>query len=392
MTGSGLHGCLNLCSLYFHNIRTMPKRLINFFITLALCLRLTAAESGNFRVEVRNDLPQMRTEMAEVSASEFPQSDFVIRDDHSCEVPWQRTFDGKIIFPVSVGPNGTAVFNISEGKPSRVEKICQASFYPERIDDFAWENDYCAYRAYGPASKGEMSGYDVFTKSNTRPVVAERYFNELVRRVSYHVDHGDGMDQYDVGPTLGAGGSAPVGKNGNLILPGAFSKWRILENGPLRTTFELIYEYGGGRDTRTFTLDAGTPFNHVVSHLEGFDVDSIASGIVVHKGDTKSYTSGEGYAAYSDPTSAPTKGNGRIFIGVVNTDGGNVSYRSLPKTMKGGVGHLLLKSRLKRDKDYSYYWGASWSKGKTATFNQWVCEIEDFIRCRKNPLRIKILK
>ena len=370
----------------------MHKILIVFSAILSFSGTTMIAQSERFSIDVSNNLPQMRTEMIEISAKEFPESKFIILDKDSCEVPWQRTYNGKIIFPVSVGPNSTTTFYVSKGKPSRVDIICQASFHPERIDDFAWENDYSAYRAYGPASKGEVSGYDVFTKSNTRPVVAERYFNEIVRKVSYHLDHGDGMDQYHVGPTLGAGASAPVAKDGSLILPGGFSSWKILDNGPLRTTFELVYEYAGGRDVRTFTLDAGTPFNHVVSHLEGINTDSIATGISVHQGGANTYRLGNGYVAYSDPTLLPNKGYGRIFVGVVNPNGGTTSYLPAAKPSKDGLGHLLVKSPLKNGEDLSYYWGASWSKGKTATFNQWVCELEDFQRRLSNPLKIKIVK
>ena len=98
----------------------------------------------------------------------------------------------------------------------------------------AWENDYAAYRAYGPAfgaSGGAAYGYDVFTKSTTRPVVPERYFKELVQKVSYHTDHGDGMDVYDVGPTLGGGATAPLGRDGNLIFPGRFPSGRSSTTG-----------------------------------------------------------------------------------------------------------------------------------------------------------------
>ncbi len=370
----------------------MPKNLIALSAALTLGSSSLIAQNEKFNISVSNSLPQMRTEMVELPSTDFPKSNFKIIDENSCEVPWQLTHDGKIIFPVSVGPNSIATFTVTEGKPAKVDIICQASFHPERIDDFAWENDYSAYRAYGPASKGEVSGYDVFTKSNTRPVVAERYFNELVKKISYHQDHGDGMDQYHVGPTLGAGGSAPLASDGSLILPGGFSTWKILDNGPLRTTFELVYEYAGGSDTRTFTLDAYTPFNHVVSHLEGIKSDSIAAGISVHQGGADTYRLGDGYVAYSDPTLLPNKGLGRIFVGVINPEGGETSYLPSPKPSKDGLGHLLVKSPRKEGKDLNYYWGASWSKGKTATFNQWVCTVEDFQRRLANPLKIKVDK
>lgn len=363
-----------------------------FTLLFLLMMALSLAAAPPVRISVGNFLSQSRTEMMEVPASELPRTEFVITDAYGTEVPWQRTYDGKIVFPVSVGPESTAVFTVSEGRPEPVHHVAYAAFYPERADDLAWENDFAAYRAYGPASGGKVCGYDVFTKSTTRPVVPERYFKELVQKVSYHIDHGDGMDQYDVGPTLGCGASAPVGRDGRLVLPGAFTGWRILDNGPLRTTIELTYEYAGGRDIRTVTLDAGSPFNHTVTRLEGFDADSVAAGIVVHHPAPEDYVTGDGYVAYSDPTTGPGHGHGRIFIGVVTRGACATSYRPLPVRQGTALGHVVAVSPCPPGESFSYYWGASWSKGRTLTFARWVCELEDFRRCLASPLQVRITR
>lgn len=370
----------------------MTKSIISSFICTLLSAFPLSAHGEDFSITVKNNLQQTRNEMIEIPQSEFPRTDFIITDEYGGEIPWQRTYDGKIIFPASIGPNSESVFKILKGKPARVDKKCHVAFYPERIDDLAWENDFSAYRAYGPASNGEMAGYDVFTKSTSRPVVPERYFKELIQKVSYHTDHGDGMDQYDVGPTLGAGGFAPIGTNGELILPGAFSSWKILDNGPLRLTFELTYEYSGIKDTRTITLDAGTPFNHATHRLEGADVDSVAVGIVLHKPDLNTHATGKGFVAYSDPTSSPSKGNGRIFIGVITPEVGKTSYKPLAAPVKSAAGHLIVEIPYSKEKDTEYFFGSSWSKGKTTTFIEWLCKIEDFRRCLESPVEIKITK
>lgn len=362
--------------------------------TAAATLSMMAAEAAEpvARISVANSLPQSRTEMIEVAAAEMPAGPFVISDSYGAEVPWQRTHDGKIVFPVSVGPQSTAVFTVAEGRPTPIDDITYAAFYPERQDDLAWENDFAAYRVYGPGSGGGVSGYDVFTKSTTRPVVPERYFKELVQKVSYHIDHGNGMDQYDVGATLGGGASAPLDRDGNLIFPGGFSEWKILDNGPLRTTIELTFDYSGGRDVRTITLDAGTPFNHVTSRLEGFDVDSVAAGIVVHKPATDDYLLGDGFVAYADPTTGPKQGYGRIFIGVVNPGKGSTKYLALPEERGTAVGHALAVAPYTPGEVFDYYAGSSWSKGRTLTFNSWVCELEDFQRRLASPLKAKVTK
>lgn len=362
-----------------------------------LCAALLSVAAGFAakplaKICVSNKLPQWRTEMVEVDASKLPEGNFVITDNNGIEVPWQRTYDSKVVFPASVAPASTDMFIVKEGKPTAIDNIVYAAFYPERVDDFAWENDFAAYRAYGAASGGGVSGYDVFTKSITRPVVPERYFKELVQKVSYHIDHGDGMDQYDVGATLGGGASAPLDKSGNLILPGAFSQWRILDNGPLRTTFELVYEYGGGKDIRTITLDAGSPFNHSVCRIENIDADSIAAGIVVHKPATENYLLGDGFAAYSDPTTGPGRGYGNIYIGVINPAKGGAYYKPLSKEKGTAVGHLLTTAPYSPGKEFSYYWGSSWSKGRTLTFNNWIAQVKDFQTRLESPLEVKVTR
>lgn len=353
------------------------------------------AEDQSARIIVSNPLPQPRTEMVEVEASSLPVAPFVIRDSRGSELPWQLTHDGKVIFPATVGPSGEASYTVAPGKPAPVDERVYAAFYPERVDDMAWENDYAAYRAYGPAfgaSGGAAYGYDVFTKSTTRPVVPERYFKELVQKVSYHTDHGDGMDVYDVGPTLGGGATAPLGRDGNLIFPGAFSEWKILDNGPLRTTIELVYNYGGGKETRLITLDAGTPFNHTECRFEGFDADSVAAGVVIHKPTAEEYVTGADYVAFNDPTTAPGgRGVGRIYVGVVNAQPGvTTRYMPLPAPKGMATGHAVTVAPYSEGSEYSYYWGSSWNKGRFMTFDSWVNALEDMSRRLRAPMKVKV--
>ena len=101
---------------------------------------------------------------------------------------------------------------------------------PKRLDDVCLGRTISlGFRAYGPALQARNErgfGYDIFTKYNTtEPVLESMYAEELNeekrakiaelkktdpkaaaelgRAISYHVDHGYGMDCYAVGPTLG---------------------------------------------------------------------------------------------------------------------------------------------------------------------------------------------
>ena len=52
--------------------------------------------------------------------------------------------------------------------------------------------------------------------------------DELYKSVSYHVDHGNGLDCYKVGPTLG-GGTAALMVNDTIIYPYCYKTFEIEE-------------------------------------------------------------------------------------------------------------------------------------------------------------------
>ncbi len=111
-----------LCSC---NVETgdMSHYRIIFFGALLLSMAGAAASGPVARINVSNRLPQFRSEMVEVPASELPQASFIITDAYGSEVPWQRTYDGKIVFPAAVAPESIAVFTVSEGTPASTHKV-----------------------------------------------------------------------------------------------------------------------------------------------------------------------------------------------------------------------------------------------------------------------------
>lgn len=152
-----------------------------------------------------------------------------------------------------------------------------ARFVPERLDDFAWENDKVAHRTYGPAlmapapagSNKEVlktSGLDIWFKRVPYPIV-DRWYN--IGHDHYHHDEGEGIDMYNVGTTLGAGGTGIW--DGSKLFTGAnFASWKVLANGPVRAVFELAYDAwdaGGNKvsEVKRFTVDAGHYFDRIES-------------------------------------------------------------------------------------------------------------------------------
>ena len=112
-------------------------------------------------------------EMVEVSMGEVSSklhlpdtAQIVVVDAEGQQVPYQITSDEKVIFPVTVQANGSAVYTIKAGIPQECPVKACGRYYPERVDDVAWENDLTAFRAYGPALQetGERAfGYDIWT-------------------------------------------------------------------------------------------------------------------------------------------------------------------------------------------------------------------------------------
>src|SRR5205085_8225450 len=88
-------------------------------------------------------------------------------------------------------------------------------FVPERIDDYAWENDRVAFRTYGPVTQriveegkpgGTLSsGLDCWLKRVPYPVI-DKWYKKSIEGGSYHKDEGEGYDPYHVGLSRGCGG------------------------------------------------------------------------------------------------------------------------------------------------------------------------------------------
>ena len=123
----------------------------------------------------------------------------------------------EIIFQVDLEPKQQKTFELREGS-EKIRPIANPSCFgrhvPERMDDFAWENDKVAFRMYGPALEpkdGKASGVDVWSKRVSTPVINKWYKNG-----HYHSDHGEGADFYKVGPSRGCGGIGYM-VNGKMV-------------------------------------------------------------------------------------------------------------------------------------------------------------------------------
>lgn len=391
-------------------------------------------DSRTVTVTVTNPLAMERSnEMVEVSMETVTDrlgladtAQIVVLNADGQQVPYQITYDGKVIFPAAIAAGGTATYTIQTGTPEAFDVKACGRCYPERMDDMAWENDLVAFRAYGPAlqAKGERGfGYDLFTKYNTtEPMLEAMYAKELdketlakiaelkktdpkaaaelSRERSYHIDHGYGMDCYAVGPTLGAGVAALM-VNDTIIYPWRYKNQEILDNGPLRFTVKLEFTpltvKGDSTvvETRLITLDAGSHLNKtVVSYSNLKETLPIVAGIVLHEPDGAVVAdAANGYITYVDPTTGPD--NGKIFMGAavpaVVKDAKTVLFSEKEKKERNNAdGHVLAVSDYEPGSEYVYYWGFAWDKADIKTADAWNRYMADFAQKVRNPLTVKV--
>lgn len=391
-------------------------------------------DSRTVTVTVTNPLAMERSnEMVEVSMETVTDrlgladtAQIVVLNADGQQVPYQITYDGKVIFPAAIAAGGTTTYTIQTGTPEAFDVKACGRCYPERMDDMAWENDLVAFRAYGPAlqAKGERGfGYDLFTKYNTtEPMLEVMYAKELdketlakiaelkktdpkaaaelSRERSYHIDHGYGMDCYAVGPTLGAGVAALM-VNDTIIYPWCYKNQEILDNGPLRFTVKLEFTpltvKGDSTvvETRLITLDAGSHLNKtVVSYSNLKETLPIVAGIVLHEPDGAVVAdAANGYITYVDPTTGPD--NGKIFMGAavpaVVKDAKTVLFSEKEKKERNNAdGHVLAVSDYEPGSEYVYYWGFAWDKADIKTADAWNRYMADFAQKVRNPLTVKV--
>ncbi len=386
---------------------------------------------------------------------------YIVKNKRGQQIGSQITHDGFLLIDASVRPHGSATYYVSIGKPYQQKVWTTGALYKIRKDDIAWENDRCAYRVYGPSLQktGERSfGTDIWVKNTPDTVVYERYVkdrngnikgdkidakvrtllkqektlesqtkneknktkvaklevqlktiqahrkslqtesNEVDILTSFHLDHGNGLDPYRVGATLGLGApSLMVGKN--QVLPYCYKDYRILDNGPLRFTVELTYNpstVGNMKNVvehRIISLDKGSNFNKMTVWYNGLTTPTdFATGFPIHEEDTESKTFAKDYVSYADPTDNIEVNNSQVFVGVLFPEGiDNTYYQLFDKKHDGAIGHALgLKRGLKNQQQYSYYFGAAWSKYDVKSYAEWQIRIKDFLDAQKSPLRVEV--
>jgi unsaturated rhamnogalacturonyl hydrolase len=298
-----------------------------------------------------------------------------------------------LLFQSDFAPGETkefAVRSVTGGVPPAESRVAGMFVLPR--EDYAWENDRIAFRMYGPALAAEVNnGIDVWTK-RVRSLIVAKWYKEAENappgKDPYHADRGEGADFFDVGRSLGAGGSC-LWDGGKVHQPGVFSAWKTLSNGPLRTEFELTY-HGVSIAGVTFiertriSLDAGDNLNRVSVTFEGPETGRgvlMTCGLVKRAG-TRLTTGGDrSWMGLWGRTNSDSV-NGSLGTGVVFPAPAFVQFT------EDSVQHLLV-GRAVTGTPLTYYAGAGWTRsGDFGSAGEWNAYLENRAARIAAPLRV----
>jgi len=296
-----------------------------------------------------------------------------------------------VIFQSDFAAGETKTFTVTAGakqtyKPEQFRAY--GRFVRERFDDFAWENDRIAHRTYGTGLitwKGEpltSSAIDVWSKRVTRMVIDEWYMAD-----NYHVDNGEGMDDYSAGATFGNGGDG-LWFGDKLWQPINFVNSRVLANGPIRVLFELDYEAFDANgtlvsETRRISLDAGQNLDHYQVTYKSASPRELTSGLGLKKvaGDQKDFNAERGTLTVWEKME---KGAGMQGLALV------VDPKKLGKQAEDAKNNLLLVSAAPHN-SVTYWAGFYWDKsGQFTDYAAWEKYVDEFAQGVAAPIQVTV--
>ncbi len=376
----------------------------------------TAVHAQQLTVRVKNTLEFNRSEVVSIERKQF--GNFLRRyhrkhirikkQGTEAYLPLQwidNDQDGKydaLLFFADVGAQSASNYIIvadSTRKSAQSQRSAYARFVPERSDDFAWENDRVAFRAYGPKGQKEAlqgvagstlsSGIDLWFKKVDYSIIDKWYKKHSETPGYYHTDHGEGYDPYHVGKSRGLGGTGLWLKD-SLQVSENFTKYKIISEGPLRTVFELTYAPWGKEDieeTKRISLDMGSNFSKFDIFLTAeARATNYSVGIALHdnRGDVKINTE-KGWFRYWEPIDGSFVGEGIVMNPSKVVDAfahvSNISDES----------HLLIVT--KPNDRLTYYAGFAWKKsGQVASVAEWDAMLEHQTLIVGNPLEVTVIK
>ncbi|HCO67268.1 MAG TPA: DUF4861 domain-containing protein [Dysgonomonas sp.] len=383
------------------------KKILYAVVGAFLFLSCGQEKKVEITVENPSDFDRL-TDMVEVPLNEVESrislndnQAYIVKGKNGNVVTSQITSDGKLIFQAGVGAGETTSYVIEAGEAQEYAPQTYGRFITERKDDFAWENDRVAFRVYGPALiaiDGPSNGIDFWYKRTPDMIIDKWYKNDLGGTASYHEDHGEGLDDYKVGRSLGGGAMAPFVGN-KLWLNENFTSQEVMDNGPLRTTFKLAYkniDVDGKSigESRTFTIDAGSQLTKVTQEYGTSEEMPVAAGLAKREsGDSIIVASDNTYILYMEPQTNKVEG---IYPALVFPQGFsqmlvdtyNVNNEKTKK--EDTYSHVLAVTSYKPNTPVTYYTGYGWNKYGFSDEKDFEKYLQNFVKSANEPLKITI--
>ena len=275
--------------------------------------------------------------------------------------------------------------------------FCYSRFVPERIDDYAWENNKVAFRTYGPVAQkmtedkvkgGTLtSGIDAWLKRVEYPVLNKWYEKYTTGTGTYHKDTGEGLDNFHVGDSRGIGGVA-LKIDSVYYYSKNFISWKTITTGPLRTSFTLTYadwDAKGNKikEVKHISLDYGSFLSKFEIEVSG--TNSISTGITLHNNDGKTESNLKaGWIDYWQPIDDSELGTGIVFP--KNTMISAEKYMNPNKELC----NLYASLKVVNNK-VTYFTGFGWKKqGEFTTKEAWENYLTNYATKINNPLIVRI--
>ena len=242
-----------------------------------------------------------------------------------------------------------------------------------RFDDLLWENDRIAYRIYGRALEAaeppSSSGIDAWGKRVRWP-----FMDRQLRTGDQHADHGEGIDFYNVGTGRGVGGLG-IWYDNKLWTSRNYVRPRILRSGPDGADFSVDYDpwpvdtLRTVRETRRFSLPAGTNFTRMTSTIASNSDAELIVGIGISKRPVGGGKLGEvkkDEAAGRLVWWGPADGEkGRMAAAVIVDPAAFAGFAE-------DADNYLILVRVRPGQPFVYYSGAAWDRsGDFATQADW---------------------
>ena len=372
---------------------------------------LVSCTSGPLTINLTNTLDVSRqNETVEIDIYDLPQSIVSMIERVGVYDPSKGVFlttqlidldkDGQmdqLIFQPELAPKSTKIYHVIEHLENETDvKYCYSRFVPSRIDDYTWENNRVAFRTYGPAAqnliengqKGGIisSGIDCWLKRVDYPVIDKWYKASEEEGISYHEDHGEGLDNYHVGISRGAGGLSIKGADDQYFVSKNFTAYNPISNGPLRTIFQLDYADWDGPDgkikeQKTISLDYGNNLMKIEVSIEG--TDKISAGISLQQSMGIIHESNN-FLTYKQNHFDTTLSN-VIMTPLKHYDGYHI-YNPGIKDQN----HVFLDFKILNE-TLTYYVGFYWSKSNQFSGHEaWDQYLNDLAMKIENPITVNI--